>query len=345
MIIGNNNPKFSNDIWWKIFNSINDAISITSKEGNILFCNKAMGKLVGRPIQAIIDENYESLFEKFSYLEESYPQISSLSSRRRETRILKNGRIWINCIIDPIVDKESGITNLIHIITDITDLKEIISLILNAGKIEQGQHLCAFYNSQISQFSCVVPYIIAGLRENEKCFYILDENTENDLIKAFNDFDFDISSYIKSKQFVFYTKKETYLKDGSFESKKMIDLIKATEIKSLKDGYSGVRITGEMTWALSGPDVDEKLFEYENLLNTYFAQSKCSAICQYNEKRFIEKFLIDATVAHPKVILNGLIYKNNYYLSLEKLIKGARNNLNKINFSTIKKEITKTIFT
>ena len=42
-------PKLGDDVWWMIFDSISDAISITTKEGNILFCNKAMEKLVGRP--------------------------------------------------------------------------------------------------------------------------------------------------------------------------------------------------------------------------------------------------------------------------------------------------------
>ena len=49
-----------------------------------------------------------------------------------------------------------------------------------AGKdnVQWGEHLCAFFNTRIDLLNLVVPYIKAGLEDNEFCLWITDENME-----------------------------------------------------------------------------------------------------------------------------------------------------------------------
>jgi HD-GYP domain-containing protein (c-di-GMP phosphodiesterase class II)/CheY-like chemotaxis protein len=218
-----------------------------------------------------------------------------------------------------------------------------ISLSLDVKKINDGEHLCAFYSDAKTQFSYIVPFITGGIESDKKCLYILDENTRGDLIKAFLDAGYSIDKALKSGQLVLYTKRETYIKDGYFEPEKMINLLKETEKQALAEGYSGVRVTGEMTWVLANPDDLGKLIEYENLLNSFIPGSKVSAICQYNEELFVESVLIDVVATHPSVIINGLVYKNNCFLLPEKFTNTARDVLKKKNFKIIKNDITKKI--
>jgi len=216
-----------------------------------------------------------------------------------------------------------------------------LSLTLDVEKIKLGQHLCAFYDNPINQFSYIIPYMVSGLKNNEKCFYILDENTQDNLKKAFDGAGFDISGYLKSKQLVFYTKAETYMNKGYFEPVKMINLLKETESLALKEGYKGIRVTGEMTWVFGSWENFEKLIEYENRLNEFFPDSKACAICQYNEKRFDQEVLTDIIATHPKIIINGLVYKNNYFLYPDKFNKDARDSLKQKDLEIIKNGITK----
>ncbi|MBM3706622.1 MAG: HD domain-containing protein, partial [Actinobacteria bacterium] len=181
-----------------------------------------------------------------------------------------------------------------------------LSLSLDVEKIKDGKHICSFYDNGNTQFSCIVPFIIGSLKSGQKCLYILDENIQERLRKAFADKGYNISEALKSKQLVFYTKKETYIKDGYFEPEKMINLLRETEKLALEEGYSGVRATGEMSWVLANPCDLEKLIEYENLLNIFFPGSKVSAICQYNVKLFDENVLTDIVATHPMVIIDGL---------------------------------------
>ena len=120
---GLNHPELANHTWWMIFDSISDAISITTQDGNILFCNKAMEKLVDLPGLSIMDECCDTLLDQISHPIESCPRRLVLTSKKRETRVVRAGKISLNCIVDPILDKDNKITNLIHIISDLSDRK------------------------------------------------------------------------------------------------------------------------------------------------------------------------------------------------------------------------------
>ncbi|MHA1199606.1 MAG: response regulator, partial [Candidatus Heimdallarchaeaceae archaeon] len=49
-------------------------------------------------------------------------------------------------------------------------------------------------------------------------------------------------------------------------------------------------------------------------LNCLFSKSKTLAICQYSEKRFTPEILRDVLATHPKIVLNGQIHQNPYYI-------------------------------
>ncbi len=107
-------------IWAKIFDAINDAISITNYDGNIILCNKAMEKLVGRPNKVIIDNYCDKLLSQIPHPKKKCSMELSKISKKRESRVIKLGNEWFNCIVDPMLDKNNEIQNFIHIITNIT---------------------------------------------------------------------------------------------------------------------------------------------------------------------------------------------------------------------------------
>ena len=44
------------------------------------------------------------------------------------------------------------------------------------GKAHWGEHLCAFFYSKSDLLNLVVPYIKAGLEDNEFCLWITEDN-------------------------------------------------------------------------------------------------------------------------------------------------------------------------
>ena len=177
-----------------------------------------------------------------------------------------------------------------------------------------GDHLACIYKTRKEQLSIVVPFILTGLKNNEKCIYIADENTKQEIIEAFKKVT-DIDKYIKKNQLELLTKEEAYLKDGYFDPDRMIELLSQNEKKALKNRYKGLRVTGEMTWIFTKLPGVERLIEYEAKLNYFFPKSKCSALCQYNEGKFDPEILLDVIHNHPKLIIYDTLYENPHFLS------------------------------
>jgi hypothetical protein len=112
------------------------------------------------------------------------------------------------------------------------------------------------------------------------------------------------------------TAKEAYLRDGQFDPDKMIQLLSDETDKALAEGYTAMRATGEMNWSLAGEPGSERLVEYEARLNHFFPNSKCYAICQYDQRQFDSEMLLDILHTHPKVLFGkeGLDNTQMYFV-------------------------------
>jgi hypothetical protein len=202
-------------------------------------------------------------------------------------------------------------------------------------KFKLGDHICSIYQNKEQQFPQVIAFFKNGLENNHKCIYIADENTTEEVMAEFKKAGIKIEKYINSGQFSILTKNETYTRNGSFEPEKMIAFLKESEANTLKEGYSGFRVSGEMTWMLKNISDSKKLIEYESKLNDFLPNSKSAAICQYNENKFDQNILIDVIRTHPTLIIYGISYKNKYFYNSPYFIEGARGIFPPSSYSTI----------
>ena len=185
----------------------------------------------------------------------------------------------------------------------------------DAEKFQLGHHICSIFNTNEQQFLPLISFFNEGLTSKQKCLYILGAQTAYDVINEFDSRGVRVRDYADSKQLVFLTKDETYLRDGYFEADKMISIIKKIENQSLSEGYTGVRGSGDMTWAIGDPLVKEKMFNYEIKLNQLLSEGKIAAFCRYDERKFPKELLIKAIRTHPYLIIYGKFYENKYFYS------------------------------
>ena len=111
------------------------------------------------------------------------------------------------------------------------------------------------------------------------------------------------------------SKSHAYLKNGDFDPDWMIDFLAQAVDDARREGYSAVRASGEMTWAL-GPagDAHDRLVEYECKLNTFFGDYDMGGICQYNRRRFSAQTLMHVIHTHSKIVFRGELCENPYYI-------------------------------
>jgi len=61
----------------------------------------------------------------------------------------------------------------------------------------------------------------------------------------------------------------------------MIAILKGYAEGALADRFAGLRVTGQMTWALRDLPGTGRLLEYEARINDFLPGSRCLALCQY----------------------------------------------------------------
>ncbi|GEM_PF-1983929 len=189
-----------------------------------------------------------------------------------------------------------------------TTLKDLLA------SLKPHDHLCLIYESENEWSEAIVPFIQTGLDQGQKCIYVVDTNTAKYIREVFKGADADLAGFEESGQFSILHERDTYTQEGFFDP----DLLISETKKALEEGYTALRVTGEMTWALRKYTGSERLLEYEAKLNRdFFPDYPCIAICQYNRWKFDPEIIKGVVLTHPQLIRGNRIYRNFYYIEPE----------------------------
>ena len=113
------------------------------------------------------------------------------------------------------------------------------------GDVPWGTHLCQFYETQKDLTDILVPYFKAGLENNELCMWVtaeplVEEHAREAMRKAMPDFD----RYLEKGQIEIVPHDQWCLKGGVFDLQKVLDGWIDKLDHALKQGYDGLRVTG-----------------------------------------------------------------------------------------------------
>ncbi|HJU04691.1 MAG TPA: MEDS domain-containing protein [Nitrospiraceae bacterium] len=190
--------------------------------------------------------------------------------------------------------------------------------------MQQGDHLCLVYEDQTEQMAAAVPFIRDGLGRGERCLYVADDLTLEEVSGALAAGGTDLAEERKRGALILLTKREAYLRSGMFDPEAMVNFLRRAVDQALAEGFSGFRVTGEMAWAW-GPEAGcERLIEYEALLNKFFPAGRATAICQYNRRRFAPSVIHGVLRTHPIAILGDQVCPNPYYEHPDMVLEDGR---------------------
>jgi MEDS: MEthanogen/methylotroph, DcmR Sensory domain len=172
-----------------------------------------------------------------------------------------------------------------------------------------GDHAAFFFRTNGERLAFVIPYIINGLRNFERCIYIADENTVPDILAKFTEAGIDVGAVTANGALSVVTKHDSYLRHGAFEPERMIEDLDREVRLALQSGFSGLRVTGEMSWALDLPSVLVRLCDYEEKLRRHWP-SQLAGLCQYNETLFAGDVVKRMMACHGIVVRDGNIVRH-----------------------------------
>jgi len=188
--------------------------------------------------------------------------------------------------------------------------------------LKPGDHLCCLYETEEEHRAVLAPFLRQGLERGEKVVYIIDAHTAGTVLGYLREDGLDVEPYLARGQLSILTVGDAYMREGVFDPDGMVALLQAETERALAEGYSALRVTGEMSWALRGLPGSERLIEYETRLNGFFPGSKCLAICQYDWQHFDPAVLLDVLRAHPIAVVGTAVYDNFYYMPAAEFLGG-----------------------
>lgn len=182
-------------------------------------------------------------------------------------------------------------------------------------QIQPGDHMVILYDKVEEAEHYLAGYIYASLQRNERCIYITgDIDTEKVLVKL----EKNGKDLFYNGDLVVLNRDEAYAKGGKFNPDQMIRLLQEESDKAIQDGYTGLSVTGEISWVLDYEDGRDLIIEYEWKLNEYlFDRYPVSALCRYNMNKFSDEMIINLIQLHPFIIWKSMIHENPFYIPPE----------------------------
>ncbi|MGQ3413446.1 MEDS domain-containing protein [Natrinema sp. LN54] len=182
------------------------------------------------------------------------------------------------------------------------------------GDHDDTDHFALIYEDHATQFETVVPYIREGLKQGERCIYVADDNTVDEVRDAMRVRGIDVDAALESGALLIHTEDETYRRSGEFDREAMLEFWEDTLADATADEFTGLRAAAEMTWALEadGTSLDH-LCEYEELLNPLYEGEDYTVLCQYNRERFPADVLHDVLKTHPFLLYDDTTVCQNFY--------------------------------
>jgi len=176
------------------------------------------------------------------------------------------------------------------------------------GKMSWGTHICLFYETKKDLIEVLVPYLKAGLQNNEFCMWITNDplnrqEAERAMKKAVPNFD----QYLEKRQIEVLAPSNWYLDEGRFDMQRVLDGWVEKLNKALTNGYAGMRIAGDTAWLQEG--TWSNFAEYEHMVNESISAYRMLVICAYQLDKCGVPEIIDVVNNHQL----GLIRQNGQW--------------------------------
>lgn len=166
--------------------------------------------------------------------------------------------------------------------------------------IPWGTHVAQLCKTKNELTELLVPYIEAGLEQDELCVWVTSGISQKEAKEALAERIPHLQNYIDKGQLQLFSDEEWFMQDGRFDGQCALDggLGKCRE--ALDSGYEGLRITGNLFW-LDQSNWDS-FMEFERELDNAIQDHKAIIVCVYKEDKCTEENIADVMKTHEYVI-------------------------------------------
>ncbi|MEV6596584.1 MEDS domain-containing protein [Actinoplanes sp. NPDC051346] len=168
--------------------------------------------------------------------------------------------------------------------------------------LQLGDHICAFVNGTDDGLDLMARAVTAGLDAGEKVLVFTEPLPPAAALAGLEARGVAVAPAQRAGQVRALPSHEAYQPDGRFEPARMLDSLTGYIEQAAADGYPGLRLVGDMPWALGEPAVVDRLVAYEAQVNRLFMEGCAVGICLYDLRAFGRGLLQEVACAHPTTL-------------------------------------------
>ena len=170
------------------------------------------------------------------------------------------------------------------------------------SKVGRGTHICHFFKGREDLTDVIIPFIRAGLLDNEKCILLTSDLLEkNEAYRELNITVTDTNDYINSGQLVVADHNDWYAEGRRIDINNILGRWIEAEKQALNEGFLGLRVVdvmpGEVTkdW--------ENVAHYEMFVDSLVGKLEIVILCSYSLDNLRIDQVIEAATNHGVVII------------------------------------------
>jgi PAS domain S-box-containing protein len=176
------------------------------------------------------------------------------------------------------------------------------------GDLEPGDHLGCVHETDAESQAAFSACVGDGLTRGEKVLYVAEAGAVDVAIGSLRDRGLDPDACVERAQLCAVVGD----RDGRravTTPDQLIERITEETAQAEAQGFAGLRLVQDM--ACLTPDSDASwLVEYERRLGEWLLAARCTALCQYDRRRFDGDALLRVLHLHPAIVIGGEPHDN-----------------------------------
>lgn len=172
-------------------------------------------------------------------------------------------------------------------------------------------HACLIYENEDEWLENVIPFLVQGLQQAEKCIYGLNHHSREQIIGYLRKAGTDAEGSLASGQLLILDQSVLPEFNDDDRLTQMGDYYIAFINQCLTEGYPAIRFTCESMHTITGIAQTSNLVETNSRCNSLiFQHYPVISLCQYDRWKTDPTLLKEAVISHPIIIKNNELYNN-----------------------------------
>lgn len=206
-----------------------------------------------------------------------------------------------------------------------SQIQSMVSLGFTEEKVPVGTHMCLVFSNEQERIQSLLKYLLLGLQTKERVACFSNNITEQELREYFGENGISYDERQSNNALMLSGTSEVYFIDGVFDPDRMLNTLMQYHKDSKAMGFPASRVIGEMMSEVEHTPGGERLLEYESRVTILLRDHPITTICQYDANTFSGATIMEVLKVHPKMIVNGVVINNPFFVEPEEYLAGMRN--------------------